>query len=53
MTQAAQLTAGIDASDFDRIIAALRQLRNINKTLLVMSAARLQELAADKEGDLV
>jgi len=53
MTQAAQLTAGIEASDFDRIIAALRQLSNINKTLMVMSAVRLQELATDKEGDLV
>jgi hypothetical protein len=53
ITQAKQLSAGIDASDFDSIIAALRQLRNINKTLLVMSAVRLQELATDKEGDLV
>ena len=53
LTQAGQLSAAMDAPDLDRMIDALHQLRNINKTLLVMSAARLRELAMEKEGDLV
>ena len=53
MVQAIRLNAAIETSDLTKIIEALRELRNINKTMLVLSTARMHELANEKEGDLV
>ena len=52
-TYSRQLHAGIEANDVDKIVGSLSQLRNVNKTLLVMTAARLEELAKEKDGDLL
>ncbi len=50
---AQQLREGLEANDLDPITQSLEKLKNINKTLLVMSTRRLHELASQKKGDLV
>jgi hypothetical protein len=53
ITCAGQLYQAIEANNLETIIECLRQFRNINKTLLVMSTVRLQELVLEMSGDLV
>ncbi len=53
MVQAGLLNAAMETSDLAKIIEALRELRNINKTMLVLSTARMHELAKEKEGDII
>jgi len=51
--QAGRLNAAMEANHLAKITEALRELRDINKTMLVMSTARMHQLAKEKEGELL
>jgi hypothetical protein len=51
MNYSKKLYEGIEANDLETIIENLGHLKNINKTLLLMSTARLQELVKEMEGE--
>lgn len=53
MTYSQQLSEATEAKDVARIVDCLDHFRDINKTLLVMSTRRLQELIVAMEGDMV
>lgn len=53
MTCVQQLREGMEANNLSKIIECLDRFKDINKTLLVMSTARLQELATAIDGNLV
>jgi hypothetical protein len=53
MKNASKLYDGIEANNLETITECLREFININKTLLVMTTARLQELVQEMDGDLV
>jgi len=48
-----KLYEGIETNNLETIIECLGQLRNINKSLLLMTTARLQELVKEMDGDLI
>ena len=53
MSCSGRLQESIEACNVDGIVDCLNQLMDINKTILAMSTARLQELALQTSGELV
>lgn len=53
MTQSSRLDSGLETGDVDKVLESLCELKNLNKTLMVMTLKRLLELAMEKDGDLI
>jgi hypothetical protein len=48
-----KLDNAIKEIDLDQIVEALIQMKDLNKTILVLTLKRLNELAMEKDGELI
>jgi hypothetical protein len=48
-----ELNQGIKDQDLNEIIAALEKMKDLNKTILVLTLKRLHELALEKDGEVL
>jgi hypothetical protein len=51
--QMVQLDNAIKEHDLDQIVEALTKMKDINKTILVLTLKRLHELALEKDGEMI
>jgi len=53
MTHESRLDSGLETGDIDTVVESLCGLKNVIKTLMVMTLKRLHELVIEKDGELI